>query len=265
VAPTHAVIPAAGRGTRLLPLTRAVPKELLPLGRKPVVQHVAEELAAAGIEHVALVLGPGKGAIADHLAGLEGLGLELTVALQDEPRGLGDAVLCAHALTGGGPFVVALGDAVVGAGATRALVDAVERRGLDGAIAFERVAPQATSRYGVAAVGDDGLLTGLVEKPAPGRAPSELAVAARYLLPAATFDALRGIGPGVGGEVQLTDAIAALIAAGARIAAVELPPGTRRLDVGSHGGYAAAFVACALADPELAPAVRGELDALRER
>jgi UTP--glucose-1-phosphate uridylyltransferase len=253
---THAVIPAAGRGTRLLPVTRAVPKELLPLGRRPLVQHVVDELGEAGIEHAVLVTARGKTALIDHLDGLDGLPVRIATVRQPEARGLGDAVLCAEGLTGAGPFVVALGDALVGASAVRALVEAVDAGGLDGAIAVERVAADRVGRYGIVATDDGGLVTGLVEKPAPGSAPSDLAVAARYVLPAAIFGVLRAASPGADGEVGLTEAIAALVRDGARIAAVPLPTGARRLDVGSPAGYAAAFTAHALADPELAPAVR---------
>jgi UTP--glucose-1-phosphate uridylyltransferase len=149
----------------------------------------------------------------------------------------------------------------VSAAAVSALIAAVESRGLDGAIAVERVPADRVSHYGVVAVDGDGIVTGLVEKPAPGTAPSDLAVAARYVLPPAIFGALAATPPAADGEVQLTDAIAALVRDGARLAAVELPAGTRRLDIGSPAGYAAAFTAHALRDPELAAAVRGALDA----
>jgi UTP--glucose-1-phosphate uridylyltransferase len=239
-----------------LPVTRAVPKELLPLGRRPLVQHVVDELADAGIEHAVLVTARGKTALIDHLDGLDGLPVRIATVRQAEPRGLGDAVLCAEGLTGSGPFAVALGDSLVAAAAVRALIAEVDDRGLDGAIAVERVAAERVGLYGVVATDAEGLVTGLAEKPEPGTAPSDLAVAARYVLPEAIFGALRATGPAAGGEVGLTEAIGALVRDGARIAAVPLPPDARRLDVGSPAGYAAAFTAHALADPELAPAVR---------
>lgn len=259
---THAVIPAAGRGTRLLPATRAIPKELLPLGRKPVLQHVVEELEAAGVANVVLVTARGKGALVDHLDGLEGLRARIATVHQSEQLGLGDAVRCAEGLTGTGPFVVALGDTLVGAAAISALVEAVDERGLDGAIALERVAADRLEHYGVAQVDAEGVITGLVEKPAPGTAPSDLAVAARYVLPPSLFPALAQTGPGREGEIQLTDAIAGLIADGAKLGAVVLPS-AMRIDIGSPAGYAAAFTAHALMDPELAPAVRAVVDAQR--
>jgi len=256
---THAVIPAGGLGTRLLPLTRALPKELLPLGRKPVIEHVVEEVAAAGIGHAVLVTARGKTALIDHLDGLEALGVQVFAVRQPEPVGLGDAVARAEGMTGQGAFAVALGDCLVGGGALRALIDAVEERGLDGAIAVERVPPERTSSYGIVSAAGDELITRIVEKPEPWETESDLAVAARYVLPTSVFAALAATEPGHEGELQLTDAIAAIIRDGARIAAVPLPEGVRRQDVGSPAGYCAAFVAHALADPELAPAVRGAL------
>jgi UTP--glucose-1-phosphate uridylyltransferase len=256
---THAVIPAGGLGTRLLPLTRALPKELLPLGRKPVIEHVVEEVGAAGIGHAVLVTGRGKTALIDHLDGLEALGVHVFAVRQPEPLGLGDAVARAEGMTGDGPFVVALGDCIVGGGTLRALMDVVRERDLDGAIAVERVPAERVGSYGIVSTGADGLITGIVEKPEPWETRSDLAVAARYVLPKAVFGPLGAIEPGHEGELQLTDAIAALIRDGARIAAVPLPEGVRRQDVGSPAGYCAAFVAHALADPELAPAVRRAL------
>ena len=244
------VIPAAGRGTRLAPLTRAVPKELLPLGRRPVLDIVLEELHAAGIDRIVLVGAPGKEALLGHADDLE-------YVLQPEPRGLGDAVLCAEGAVDG-PFVVALPDALYGGPEMlRALLDAAQ--GVDGAVAVERVPPERVSSYGIVGVDERGRITELVEKP-HGQAPSDLAIAARYVLPPAIFDALRATRPEPPAEHQLTDAIARLVAGGARFRAVLPPPGVRRSDVGSRAGYAAAFVAHALADPELAPAVRQVLD-----
>jgi UTP--glucose-1-phosphate uridylyltransferase len=262
---THAVIPAAGLGTRLRPATWAVPKELLPLAGRPVLQHVVEELATVGVTDVVLVSSAAKSMLAEHLAAVaDAIGVRVDVVLQPHPYGLGDAVRCAEGRCGDGPFVVALGDALVGAAVTRRLVQLVDDRGLDGAIALERIPPERSDRYGIAAVGADGLITDLVEKPAPADAPSDLAVAARYVLPPTVFTALAalaadGVSRPPGAELQLTDAIAAVVRAGARIAAVPLPDGTRRFDIGSHAGYVAAATAFALAEPELAAAVRAEV------
>jgi len=275
---TTAVIPVAGLGTRLLPATKSQPKEMLPVGGKPVVQHVVEELAASGIERVVFVTGRGKGAIEDHfdrdpyltdalkrrgdaeLLGrleFERMGVSFAYIRQPEPRGLGDALLCAEGLTGDGPFAVALGDAILG---TRDAPDVVGRlaRALDEheaacAVAVRRVPREQTGRYGIVGTapnddGDSARVTSIVEKPAPGRAPSTLAVAARYVMTPAIYDALRNTAPGDSGELELTDAIAWLVAAGEPVVAVDVGD-VERHDVGTHESYAAAFLRFALTDP----------------
>ena len=275
---TTAVIPVAGLGTRLLPATKSQPKEMLPVGGKPVVQHVVEELAASGIERVVFVTGRGKGAIEDHfdrdpyltdalkrrgdaeLLGrleFERMGVSFAYIRQPEPRGLGDALLCAEGVTGDGPFAVALGDAILG---TRDAPDVVGRlaRALDEhaaacAIAVRDVPREQTGRYGIVdtLADDDGdvvRVTSIVEKPAPSRAPSTLAVAARYVMTPAIYDALRNTAPGDSGELELTDAIARLVAAGEPVVAVNVGD-VERHDVGTHESYAAAFLRFALTDP----------------
>ncbi|UTI66619.1 sugar phosphate nucleotidyltransferase [Paraconexibacter antarcticus] len=273
---TDAVVPVAGLGTRLAPLTRALPKELLPVGRAPVVGHVVEELAVCGIARVCFITRRGKGAILDHFDDPHaGHPVSFLAVRQPVQRGLGDAVLCAEGAVAG-PFVVALGDAVLSAGGghgatvvTR-LAEAFAAHGAVAAIAIEQVEPDAVSRYGIVAVGDpgdDGVLPvrGLVEKPGAATAPSRWAAAARYVLSPAIFGALRATAPGAGGEVQLTDAIAALLRDGGTVVAVPLLPGERRHDVGSPASYARAFVDLALDDPELGPGLRAHLAArLRE-
>lgn len=287
-----AVVPVAGLGTRLLPATKSQPKEMLPLGSRPVVQYVVEELGAAGADELIFVTGRGKTAIEDHFdpdphlietlrsAGKEDLlarldferrGTSLAYVRQPRPLGLGDAVLRAEAVVAGRPFLLALGDCLIAGGSqgalSRRLGEALES-GADAAIAVETIDPALSGRYGIAApanpvTGQAGPpadevieLAGLVEKPAPSEAPSRLAVAGRYALTAAIFDHLRSTAPGLGGEIQLTDAIASMIAGGARVVAVPLGEGERRLDTGTPGAYAAAFVEVALADPELSGPVR---------
>jgi UTP--glucose-1-phosphate uridylyltransferase len=251
----HAVVPAGGRGTRMLPATRAVPKELLPLGVTPVIDVVLAELRAAGLDEVVVVGAPDKPALAAHL------GPDVRVVDQPQPRGLGDAVLQAAAAVGDAPFAVALPDALLPDRVLGALLERVAA-GFDGAVALEPVPAARASAYGTARLDGEGTITALAEKaPAPRGAGHALAVAARYVLPAATFDVLRRTPPGHGGEVQLTDALATLIAGGARFAGVVLEPGERRRDVGSPAGYAAAFAERVLADP----AVRELLDAPGDR
>ena len=252
---TDAVVPVAGLGTRLEPMTGAVPKELLPLGAKPVVQRVIEELSACGIERVLLVSRRGKEAIERHFEGLDGLGVEVRFAHQAEPRGVGDALLAAAPV--GAAVAVALGDTVIGGVDGRAsrivarLAEAFERHGAVAAVAVEEVRPEDVERYGIVAPAGDGdelALAGLVEKPSPAAAPSRLAIASRYVLSPEVFDELARTPPGRGGEVQLTDALASLAARSRPVIGVRLRPGERRHDVGDPRSYARAFEAFARAD-----------------
>lgn len=273
-------MPVAGLGTRLLPATKSQPKEMLPVGGKPVVQHVVEELARAGIERVVFVTGRGKGAIEDHfdadpvltralqqrgddelLARLrfEHMGVSFAYTRQPSPRGLGDAVLRAEGFTGEAPFVVALGDAIFGTreppDVVARLATALEQHGAACAIAVREVPRAQTGRYGIVSVqqtpAEDGVarVTAIVEKPDRAHAPSTLAVSARYVLTPAIFDALRRTEPGATGEVELTDAIARLIDDDATVVAVNLGDVVRH-DVGTHESYAAAFLRFALTDPD---------------
>lgn len=267
-----AVVPVAGLGTRLRPLTRALPKELLPVARAPVIEHVVRELADAGFERVVLVTRKGKQAIVDHLDGLEDLPCDVMAVRQAEPRGLGDAIACARAaLPDDVPFAVALGDTLVESAPAhpavmKRLIAVAEGAHADIVIALERVEGDEISRYGVAApeghvVSGNGAipLRGVVEKPDAADAPSDLAIASRYILPFSIFDALARVQPGHGGELQLTDALQLLIDEGARAVGVPLRDGETRHDVGSLESYTAAFLRYALLDPELGPVVREQL------
>jgi UTP--glucose-1-phosphate uridylyltransferase len=255
VAITTAVVPVAGLATRLRPLSRGVPKGLLPVAGRPVVQHIVDELAACGIERVVLVTGRGRAAFAAHFA--DSHGPEVVCVDQPEPLGLGDAILRAAPVLDG-PFVIALGDALLGRGApahaVRRLAAAVEG-GAAAAVAVEEVAADATRHYGVVAPGGEGdpfPVAGVVEKPAPEAAPSRLAIAGRYAATPALLDAVRDAPRGSGGEVGLAEALSALDG----VVGVRLAPGEERLDVGTVPGYCAAFVEYALSDPELGPALR---------
>ena len=243
----------------MLPATRAVPKALLPLVDRPVVELVIEELAAAGIERFVLVAGRDAAAVRTHFAGDPAV----EVVVQPEPRGLGDAVARgAEAIDG--PFAVAVGDALVDAAATRRLIEAFERSDAVVAMAVEPVDSEHVGRYGIVAPAGDGdpiPVAGIVEKPTPAEAPSNLAVAGRWVLAARAAEVLASTPPGHGGEVQLTDAIARLCDDGARVVAVPLGPGERRLDLGDPEGYAGAFVERALADPRFGERLRARLRA----
>ncbi len=235
-----AIVPVAGLGTRLLPLTRAIPKELLPVGRLPVLEHVIEELAAVGVQRALLVTSARKPAIAAHF-GEECAGVALSYVEQPEQLGLGDAVRCAAGFAGERPVAVALGDCLIGDGRARSDVIARLSAALDAhraaaAVAVEEVAAEAVSRYGIVTL-DGERVRSIVEKPT--ESASRLAVAARYVLAPEVFDVLRRVEPGRGGEIQLTDALATLIEEGRPVVAVRL--GDVRHDVGDLESYVRAF------------------------
>jgi len=285
-----AVIPVAGLGTRLLPLTKSQPKEMLPIGRKPVVQYIVEELHRVGIDQVLFITGPGKTSIENHFDtnkelihslrenGKEELLAELAFdrfqariffTRQRQLLGLGHAVSCARSFVGNQPFVVALGDSIIGLHAqsdiVRRMQQCFEKYDCDAVIAFEEVQPHEVVQYGIANPKDDSEVfevLDLVEKPAREEAPSNLAIAARYIFTPTIFDALDRVGPGKGGEIQLTDAIRLLIQDGRQVYGVRLRSGERRYDIGNFASYFHAFVEFALADEKYGAALRDYLLAL---
>jgi len=269
-----AVIPAAGLGTRVLPVTKVVPKEMLPIVDTPAIQYAVEECVAAGVDDILIVTGRGKRAIEDHFdrqpeleAELEAKGKTDELAAvrrsselarvhavrQLSPLGLGHAVSVARDHVGDEPFCVLLPDELmVDAGPLRALIAAHEASGTS-AIGLAEVAPEDISRYGAAGVEPTevaGVLrvTALVEKPPVDEAPSNLSVAGRYVFTPAIFDALARITPGQGGELQLTDAMVLLLAGeGLHAAVIE-----GRHDTGNKLDYLKANVEFALRRPDLA-------------
>jgi UTP--glucose-1-phosphate uridylyltransferase len=283
-----AVVPVAGLGTRLLPATKSQPKEMLPVGRRPVVQYVVEELARVGMRRLLFVTGPGKASIENHFD----LNVELVETLRDTGKedllaelafdraavqyfftrqrqllGLGHAVLCARAFVGNQPFVVALGDSIIGMHAQSDVVERMTRcfgeKGAAAVIAFEEVPGDEVHQYGIAAPrgsGDVFEIADLIEKPSRQEAPSNLAIAARYVLSPAVFDALDRTPPGKGGEIQLTDALRTVIASGGRAYGVRLGADERRYDIGNFDAYFRAFVEFALADPRHGAALREHLE-----
>ena len=285
-----AVVPVAGLGTRLLPATKSQPKEMLPVGRKPVVQYVVEELTRVGTKEVLFVTGPGKASIENHFdlnpeliqtlreTGKEELLEELAFersavqffyTRQRQLLGLGHAVLCARSFVGRRPFVVALGDSIIGMHAesdvVRRMVRCFLERDAVAVIAFEEVPPPEVVHYGVAAPltqGDVFQVGDVVEKPSAEEAPSNLAIAARYVLSPAIFDALRATPPGKGGEIQLTDAIRTLVRQGAPAYGVRLGAGERRYDIGNFEAYFRAFVEFALADSRFGASLRRHMEHL---
>ena len=233
------VIPVAGHGTRVLPATKSTPKELLPLVDRPLIDYVVNEAFEAGIEHAVLVTGRGKGAIEDYFdhafeleAGLETkkktVILESVQAVipkagaisytrQQAPLGLGHAVWCARDIIGDEPFAVSLPDVVID-GASGALAQMIEAYNKTGGniIAVEEVAREDTGKYGIVAPKGEPAgalfeMTGMVEKPDPAKAPSNLAITGRYILQPEIFDLLETTPRGAGGEIQLTDAMDALM------------------------------------------------------
>ncbi len=279
-----AVFPVGGLGTRFLPATKALPKEMLPVVDKPLIQHVVEEAQAAGIEQFIFVTGRGKSAIEDHFDHsfelnkmLEERGKrelldavnacmpkpgQVAYTRQQEPLGLGHAVWCARELVGDEPFAVLLADDLVlsRTPCLRQLVDAHAEVG-GNLVAVMDVPREHTDRYGILDVAsDDGRLAaikGLVEKPAPEAAPSTLSIIGRYVLQPEIFSHLDRQERGAGGEIQLTDAMARMIGAGPF-------HGLRfegtRYDCGDKVGYLEANIAFALRREDMADAVRGSID-----
>ena len=274
-----AVIPAAGLGTRFLPATKAIPKEMLPIVDVPTIQYVVDEAVASGIEHVVLVTGRGKDALLDHfdrapeleaflaekgkdelLAMVRAIAdkAEIIALRQKEPRGLGHAVLAARPAVGDEPFAVLLGDDIFDADppCTRQLIDVYEARA-QAVIALLAVPDEQTPSYGVirgrALGGGLHQLEGMVEKPALGTAPSNLAIMGRYVLPAEIFPLIEQTPPGKGGEIQLTDALDRL-RSDRGVIGCEFR-GTR-YDAGDKVGYLQANLEYALKRPDLAAKLR---------
>jgi len=276
-----AVIPAAGLGTRFLPFSRSVPKELLPLVDTPVLDLVVSECAASGIERVILVIAPGKESLAAYFQPTprvearlrtEGRAAELAaltrpqtlaaveVVVQAEAKGNGHAVLVAREAVGDEPFAMLWGDDIV-IGETPALRQMLDlRERLGGSVAgATRISREQSSRYGVFAGRPERgafRVTGMVEKPTPAEAPSDLAGIHGYVLEPAVFDLLERQAPGRGGEIWLADAVSAL-AATEPVWALELHGD--RYDAGDRAGYVVAFVDHALRRGDVGPALRDHL------
>jgi UTP--glucose-1-phosphate uridylyltransferase len=285
---TKAIVPAAGLGTRLLPATKSQPKEMLPVGRKPILQFVVEELLAADINQLLIITGRRKRTIEDHFdsdpqlisaikhAGNNDRLAELTFiegksrlyyTRQSTPKGLGHAVSLGADFVDNEHFVVALGDSLIAAeepaDSIRAMIDAHIDLKAAATIAVENVSSEDTSHYGIVDVNDVDpspgnplKMIGVVEKPQPNTAPSTLAIAARYVFAPSIFEALERTSPDMGGEIQLTDAIQIMIQMGHPVYAWMLPEGYQRYDVGNFESYFRAFIDFALADERYGYMVR---------
>jgi UTP--glucose-1-phosphate uridylyltransferase len=280
-----AVLPVAGLGTRFLPATKAMPKEMLPLVDTPSIQIIVEECVAAGIEEIIFVTARGKSALEDHFdrapeleALLERRGKKDDLALvqkpnqlarfssvrQGEARGLGHAVLCARAAVGDEPFAVLLGDDLLDAEVPGIgqLIEVYQKLGT-GVVALKQVPADQTHMYGIADGARDGArglkIDKLIEKPAPGTTSSRAAVIGRYVLPPEIFGILAETPPGRGGEIQLTDGLATLCA---RRGFYGLEVEGDRFDVGDRAGYVVAMVHYALRRPDIADDVRAGIEKL---
>jgi UTP--glucose-1-phosphate uridylyltransferase len=283
-----AVFPAAGLGTRFLPATKAQPKEMLPIVDKPIIQYGVEEAVAAGIDQIIVVTGRDKRAIVDHFDisfelehYLKDRGktrelqlvrkisdlVDITYIHQKEPLGLGHAVLMAKDLVGNEPFAVFLADDIIRS-QTPAIKQMMEVFGPRQAsvLALQRVAPEQVSRYGVVKVGkSDGRVhevVDMVEKPDPEKAPSNLAILGRYILKPSIFSILETTHEGVGGEIQLTDALRTL-AQHEQVLGLEFE-GTYH-DVGTVSGFLKTSIAFALERPGLREELLSYLESLDGR
>ncbi|HVL79001.1 MAG TPA: UTP--glucose-1-phosphate uridylyltransferase [Sphingomicrobium sp.] len=277
-----AVFPVAGLGTRLLPATKAIPKELIPVVDRPLIQYAVDEAREAGIEQMIFVTGRGKSALVDYFdmafelettmadkgksldplrPSRAGFG-EIVTVRQQQPLGLGHAVWCARDIVDDEPFAVLLPDDLMAGrpGALRQMVDAWEKVG-GNLLAAEQVPAEKTGSYGIispgSSVGDLTEVLGLVEKPPPEKAPSRLGVIGRYILQPEVMRVLDSGERGAGGEIQLTDAMARLIGDqpfhALKVSAV-------RHDCGDKAGYVIANVALALDREDIGPKVREFLD-----
>lgn len=286
---TKAVFPVAGLGTRFLPATKAMPKEMLTVVDRPLIQHVVEEARAAGIEQLIFVTGRNKSVIADHFdrqveleetlrergkqAELELLAADqpgpglVSFTRQQEPLGLGHAVWCARHLVGNEPFALLLPDVLLqGPQACMTQMVAQYEKTGGNLIAVEKVAPEEAHNYGIVELAEAGeenvrarRVTAMVEKPAPGTAPSDLMITGRYILQPEIFTILSSQERGAGGEIQLTDAMQVLMQSQPFHA---VPFAGRSHDCGSKVGFLTANVAFALDRPDLRAELLESLTAL---
>jgi UTP--glucose-1-phosphate uridylyltransferase len=283
-----AVIVAAGLGTRMLPASKVIPKEILPVVDTPAIQLIVEEAIASGIEEIIVVISPGRTLAIDHFKPAADLERQLelkgkrdllamirktnnpvkfTTAYQPEPLGLGHAVLQARQAVGNEPFAVFLPDDIIDAEkpCLRQLLDVAEAHDAP-VVALLRVARSELSKYGIVEVKPAGdrlyELLGMVEKPAPGKAPSEFAIMGRYVLPPEIFDLIAHSKPGTGGEIQITDSLLAL-SQRRKIYGYEFE-GTR-YDLGDRVGYITAQIGFGLKRQDVADRLRAYLETVASR
>tara|TARA_Y100000588_G_C14058152_1_gene840201 strand:- start:1 stop:921 length:921 start_codon:yes stop_codon:yes gene_type:complete len=288
-----AVVPVAGLGTRLLPTTKAIPKEMLPLGRYPIIQHAVEELIQAGVNRTLFVSSRSKVAIENHFDDYSELMLHLELSGgevqqvsrfdyrqrgveffftrqqvpfgQTKPLGTGDAVAAAESFTEGAPFVVAYGDSIIHSQEEQTLLQRMVASHVQHqsvcTIAVYEVPTELVHNYGIVVPDNaeqqttDCRLADIIEKPNPNQTDSRLAVSARYIFGPEIFSAIRNVKPAPSGEIYLTDAILALIKEGLVVRAVKLAPGETRYDIGNHLAYFKTFIDYAIEDPHSGPEI----------
>ena len=274
------VLPVAGLGSRFLPATKVIPKEMLPIVDIPLIQLAVEEAVRAGVREIILVTSPSKPMIAAHFQPLPDLeqifssrgnqaaveairntlpqGVKLHIVFQYESLGLGHAILCAESIVNNRSFAVMLPDDLIDGGGAGCLADMIELYNQEGifSLAVEGVPLEQTNQYGIVKLAQDRIV-GLVEKPSSLTAPSTLAVVGRYILPSAIFQSLKDVRPGVGGEIQLTDGIATILEhfefRAHRFSGV-------RYDCGNKLGQLKANLVYAFKDPALAVPLRAWMD-----
>lgn len=281
-----AVIPAAGMGTRFLPVTKAVPKELLPIGDSPALQFVIDEALGAGIDHIVIVSSRDKPAVESYFSPspelvaslrdkgkddiaerIEAIGRDWRVSIvyQDSPRGLGHAVGCASEAVGDEPFAVLLPDEIMADSSLLSQMNEVCLGSGGSVVGLKQVPRDEVGAYGVidpaGPVDERGVVPvkGLVEKPPPAEAPSELIIIGRYVLTPDVFGEISSLRPGAGGELQLTDA---LLAQALRAPFHGVLSSIGRYDTGTPLGFLTAAIELGLQDPELGPGLRAHLATL---
>ncbi|MBT8060250.1 MAG: UTP--glucose-1-phosphate uridylyltransferase GalU [Gammaproteobacteria bacterium] len=271
-----AVFPVAGQGTRFLPATKSIPKEMLPIVDKPLIQYAVEEALEAGIDTLIFITSRKKHAISDHfdsdfelqtrlaeagknelldrIAGIVPDGVSRVHVTQSEALGLGHAILCAESVVGDEPFAVLLADDMIrndGPGALRQMVDVHTNTGAS-VIGVEEIPAEWSKNYGMVGIREDEQghrrIEVMVEKPKPEDAPSNLGVVGRYVLDPAVFGHIRGVSPGAGGEIQLTDGIASMLSERTVLA---LPLEGERFDCGSRHGFIKATIEYAMDHADL--------------
>lgn len=288
-----AVIPVGGLGTRLLPATKSQPKEMLPVGRKPVVQYVVEEMNKAGLKQILFVTGKEKTSIENHFdpdielmqkLALEGknelleelryekVGIKYYYTRQSEPLGLADAIGRAEDFVGGEDFVVALGDSLIKSADDETLLHRMMgchlKKKAKVTLALEEVPPHEVYKYGIVRAkrgkGDLLEIEDLVEKPEIEESPSNLAIAARYIFDPIIFQFIHKTLPDQRGELQITDSIRLLVRQGLPVWGVMLKKGEKRYDIGNFASYFIAFIDFALSDEKYGYLLRQHIHHLKE-